>query len=1305
MRTLHRTICHWLLERIALMPLLCLLGAVFLCASNTSGAPIKLRNSDAMEMLRGSVDDTIINVGNVRFDQGGAHLYCDSSVWIVDKRLYMWGNVQYREGGRMLTSDSLIYDLIDLVMYATGAVRLKDDESEIWGDSLSYVVADSTLYVTGDSVIIISTSDSMRAVAKEAFIDRSIQRLELLQDARIQLGYPDTTEAHTSSRTLSALYIRYEYATGTAVAQNDVVLLDGDSKATGDCAILERDPAKLRLYDNATLVWLQNHVSGEFITVRSVDGKPERVDVYGDAVALFAETDSTVRQVEVASELQTPDTALVTDSATQQTLPDTMNEPNIPDTSLTSHVEDSTIAEDTIAAEQSLSNANVTSKITGAHLAFHFDEGLLKRVDAFGQAYSFYTPATPPGASEITNTASGDSIQLYVEDNLLQKVNAYGSVVGDYIEDHSPRGIARDTLGAPAVDSIHYTGERITFDMKDSVITLAGEANVVQKPMSMLADSIIYQTGKRFVKAYAIKQEVTIDTSAIEYTGAEVTGDDVRRTGEDVSSDTESPARVNPDSSQSATDDFGVPYLGTVTLQDGGQNVDGAYIEFSLATRKGLIIQSRSEYESAYYTGGELFREKEDVFFVDGGTYTTCDYETPHFHFWSKHMKMIRGEKLIAKPVVFFIEKIPVFALPYYVFPLQKGRRSGILNFRFGNFNRGGRFLANLGYYWAASEYWDIQGWMDYYETSGPAFSAQTRYNKRYSFSGNVGASVAYTSSFNANAQEVKSTRWRINFNHRQTISPTFNLNASGNFLSDSKYFTDFTDNLNDRLNRTLRSQVNFSKRFGRASVNGSYIFDENLDGDKRKTTTFPNLTFSLPSVQIFGSAAPGEKEKWYHTIRSGYSSTLRHFSEGRDVVDSIAVTLSDTTVTFDTTLVTILDSAVSPPDSIGVDTTIDTISNISITTADTTLARSDRAYTTYRHGTSIGPNFTVFKYFPVALALRYNETWFNVDATDQSRDKSIQTNKIYHTYTGSASVNFSTHLYGTIYPNIFGLRGIRHEFVPSVAYSYTPNITFDQQTRDAASFVGAGTGTSRSQLVSFSFRNVFDVKVGSNEKPKKLTLLTLTSSLSYNPEATSRRWSALSTRFQSSIVRGVTMSGNMVHSFYENGGLQSLSVNTRFATNGDFGEFANYNPDLALPPATAPSSPSIGTPVQPAAIGGPITPGMSRNRTWNLTISHTYGQTKGSPTKLNFLRFGVNMQLTPNMTVAYSQSYDIENKNTVNRSLQIHRILHRWEGTFNWTPSGSNRGFSFRLNVIALPDIKFEKSLTSSFGRQLIQQ
>ncbi len=1290
---------------------LVVLASAFCCflfwVGNSSAAPIKLKNSDELEILRGGVTDTIINIGNVRFNQGDAHLSCDSSIWIVGKQLLMWGNVNYREGSRSLFSDTLIYDLVDSIMYATGHVVLKEDQSDILGDSLKYVVADSTLYVTGDSVIITSVTDSMWAVGKEAFIDRASGRLELLTDARVVFGYPDTTV----TRSLSALYIRYEYDSAIAVAQEDVVLLEGDSKATGACAIIERNSARVRLYEGATLDWLGNFVSGEFISIRSFLGKPERIDVYGDGVALFTEVD-TVSESEVGmldDSLSISDSLLLADgqrldSAIADSETIALVDSVYPvDTAYSVDTADYVESDemDTLSSDSSLltllpdttinstgfeiPGKRITSKITGAHLAFMFVDGLLHRADAFGQAYSYYTPTPLPGESKITNTASGDSIQLYVADNQLSAVKAFGSVVGDYIEDRSAKRGPASTSKAATVDTIKYNGERVSFNLQDSIITLTGFAGVIQGPMSLSADSILYSTAERLVKAYALELEDTPVDSVVAnepYTDA-ANSDSVDSTSVDT---------LNEDFEAFAIDD---PYLGTVTLKDGSQDVDGEYIEFSMVTRKGLIIQSNSEYEGAYYTGSELYRVEDDVFLVDGGTYTTCDYESPHFHFWSKHMKMIRGNKMIAKPVVFFIEKIPIFALPFYVFPLEQGRRSGILNFRFGNFNQGGRFLANLGYYWAASEYWDIQSWMDYYETSGPSFSTQLRYNKRYSFSGNFGASVAYTSNFDRSTfQETKSKRWRINFNHRQTISPTFSLNASGNFLSDSRYFTDFTDNLNDRLNRTLRSQVNFSKRLGRSSLSGSYVFDENLDGDKRKTETFPNLSFSMPAVQIFGSAAPGEDKKWYHSIRMGYSSTLRHTSEGRDD-DSTTVALADTTVTIDTVLTNILDSTVSPPDSIGVDTTIDTSSSISVVALDSTFFRTERSITTYTHGTSVGPNFTILKYFPVSFALRYNETWFKVNETNQSFDAGINTDRFFRTYTASASAGISTHLYGTVKPNLFGLRGIRHEMNPSASYSYTPNIRFDQETLEAARFVGARSTTNRSQSINFGLRNVFEVKVGSEESSKKITLLTMNSSLSYNPEAIDRRWSSMNTSFQSSFIRRVTMSGSMVHSFYADGGLQRFQVNTSFSTGGNFGEFRSFGPEL--------NGLSTGNTV-PSGGGGSLLGSPAKSRTWSFRASHTYSQIKGSPLKRNFMTFSAQLQLTPNMSVSYNQSYDIFNKSTVNRHLRIYRILHRWEGVFDWTPSGSNSGFSFRINVIDLPDIKFEKSLTSSLGRQLIQ-
>ena len=84
---------------------------------------------------------------------------------------------------------------------------------------------------------------------------------------------------------------------------------------------------------------------------------------------------------------------------------------------------------------------------------------------------------------------------------------------------------------------------------------------------------------------------------------------------------------------------------------------------------------------------------------------TICDADEPHFHFKSDNLKLIEGKKLIARPVVLHIGRLPILAVPYYVFPLQKGRHSGILPFTLGNIERGERYIRNVGYYWAASEY------------------------------------------------------------------------------------------------------------------------------------------------------------------------------------------------------------------------------------------------------------------------------------------------------------------------------------------------------------------------------------------------------------------------------------------------------------------------------------------------------------------------------------------------------------------------------------------------------------------------
>ena len=66
-----------------------------------------------------------------------------------------------------------------------------------------------------------------------------------------------------------------------------------------------------------------------------------------------------------------------------------------------------------------------------------------------------------------------------------------------------------------------------------------------------------------------------------------------------------------------------------------------------------------------------------DVLFVEDGKFTTCDLDHPHYYFGSPTMKITVKDKIVARPIFLYIADVPVFALPFGIFPSERGRRSG----------------------------------------------------------------------------------------------------------------------------------------------------------------------------------------------------------------------------------------------------------------------------------------------------------------------------------------------------------------------------------------------------------------------------------------------------------------------------------------------------------------------------------------------------------------------------------------------------------------------------------------------------
>jgi len=1110
---------------------LCLLVIVaVICMRSEGEARIEFHYADHLEVVPTKDKQIWYVVGSVVFETESGWIYCDSAIWTRGERVKLQGKVIIDDADYRLAADSVDYDLLTHQAVARGSYV------ELW-----------------------SRKDSVFAVGRHAFYDRDHEYYYMEERPTLFLNYPDTANMIE----VIADNVYYDAPGARTEASGDVKISSKDLLAQSGCAVMYPRRSVLDLFDHPVARREQSKLTGQLISVISVDNVISRIDVIDSASAEFIE------------------------------------------------------------ALDSSGQAYDNSLLSGNRILFDFSEGELSLVTCYGQAYSWYYPYSKPGSETSENSVSGDTIKFSVEDEKLTEVSVVGGAVGTYLT--RIVSIADSAIDTTA-DTVDYRAHAVRYNLKDSVINLTREAHVTSGDVALDAHLIGIDTKTDVLEAFSA--DIISDTLQNEALALDF--------------------QPNP-----------IP----VILKDGDDILFGDYLEYSMATEKGRIIKSKSRYQTGYYYGEKVYREQKNIFYLDNSRYSTCDLDEPHFHFHSGHIKLVDNEKLIAKPVVLYIGRLPILALPYYVFPLKKGRHSGFLPFTFGNIERGERYIRNVGYYWAASDYWDWRGAIDYFEEGSQLnFNSEITYNSRYHFNGNISGSYGRSTGYSsASASETKTARWVMRGNHRHDISPSFKIDASGQFQSDASYYQDFSADLEDRLNRSLRSQINFTKRFGRSiSLSGKISHDENLDTESR-TDQLPSMGLSLPTFHPFGSGSRGAdgrlETRWYQNLVATYRPNLLNHSQ-RITLDSVKNVVQD---------------------SLGF-----------IVSADTLSYRSRKEYARMNHSLTLSFPVKIAGYVNFNPSFNYREEWFNIFKTDQSEAAGIDASGTYRAYVYSTGASMSTNIYGTVYPNLFGVIGLRQVLTPTISYRFTPEIN---RHPDIRSYAGGSAGSSRkSQSMTFSLKQSYQAKVKKRDTERNLNLVLFTSSLSYDLEKDSLKFSNLNTSFQSTLLPRVNFYGSMVHSLYKPGTddltpwspiIQSFSVNASFTLAGSrflFDEDAveRRGPDTSFS-------------------RHPIGSGTGR-KGWNLTANYSYRESgRGSSfVKSSFFRFTLNFNLTPETNISYSQYYDVTRGQTVNNQVNIVRKLHCWTGSFFWVPVGSNRGWGFKLFVNALPQIKIDQSQNS---------
>ncbi len=787
-------------------------------------------------------------------------------------------------------------------------------------------------------------------------------------------------------------------------------------------------------------------------------------------------------------------------------------------------------------------------------------------------------------------------------------------------------------------------------------------------------DSIIYSLRTRYMNLYG-KSEMRYQTIGLKAERVNVNWDNATLIAHGV------PDTVKADS-----------VIGKPIMRDGSEEYKGDQVKYNFRTRKGKITIGNTQMDNGYYVGDQIKKVEPDVLCVADGIYTTCDLKDPHFYFASPEMKVFIGDKVVAEPIYLYIADVPVFALPFGVFPAHSGRSSGLIAPAYGDDNQYGWYLSHLGYYWAASDYWDLATKFDLYSRGRWQNQTDIRYALRYNFGGSISARITSTPEGEPSDPGYNKSRdYYVNFTHGQQISPSSNLSVNFTFMN-SDYFRNNSFSLSEILQQNMESYATYSKSW----ESSNRWLSINVSRDQNLTTN--ETSEVLPSIAFNqGTIFPFRKQ----TKTRGLSTTPESDLSFAELLGF------SYNANFNSTL-----SKVASLVSAKLDTSQVGLSQINDFTNTNTQSLTQNI------SLSISPKLGYFTVSP-SFSLSDTRTWTQAKtpAMDTVNSDSL---RIYNSSRNqviigdlNTGVNVSTRFYGLFQPNIFGITAFRQTVTPTIGLFYNKQIYGDNIPK-------------YSMTGSFSVGNIFEMKYQKNDSAKtedKIQLLNLSGNFSYNFAADSMKFSNININYRTDIGQYLSVGGNASYNLYvfdpaANNG-QGARVNKfLLEEQGKFGDLTNltlslstsFKGDKKQKPSEA-GIPDLIKQEQAAVSGeGSIQPSQRKmyysiydiedadfSIPWNITFGYNFSQSQ--PTPQNYSRSStINASLSFNLTekwqIATSGSYDFVNKEHFIPSVSVTRDLHCWAMSFSWYPMGTLEGYRFELKVKApqLQDLKLTK-------------
>ena len=723
-------------------------------------------------------------------------------------------------------------------------------------------------------------------------------------------------------------------------------------------------------------------------------------------------------------------------------------------------------------------------------------------------------------------------------------------------------------------------------------------------------------------------------------------------------------------------------------------------ISFNMESGKGLTKNTFFQEGEIFVNALSLKKMSDSVVYAKKARFTTCNLDTPHFAFRTGRMKIINNKLGISGPTFPEFEGVPMpIGIPFGIFPLNRGRHSGILAPAFTASEDFGLGLEGLGYYKVINDYLDFTTRANIYSYGGWNVNLNSKYIKRYAFTGGFNLTLQNTKTLNrfggTGDEFNQSKSFMLNWSHSRDnrARPGTSFSANVNFGS-SRFNRLLLNNPMQNFQNQLSSSISYSKDW-RGKYNLSVNANHNQNNNLRLVNLqLPTVNFNVVTLYPFQSKEQIGAGKWYEKIGIGYSGNIQN-----------QLSFYDTAFNFKRLLDTAQWGAV--------------------------------------HNIPISMSLPALGPVTISPSISYEERWYGQRfiRSWNSVNKKVDTVKYRGINTArqmSFGISAATRIFGTYtFGKNSNIKGIRHEIRPTIsmnyqpdmaaAYHYTTQIDTTGRTYRFSQYEGGIIGSfseGRFGGIGFGVDNLLEMKVrdksDTTAKDKKVKLIEgFGFSSSYNMLADSFKLGNFNLYARSTLFEKVNINASATLDPYNVDSMGyrlktyafdpkalkfgritsgSIAISTSFSSKSKDGK-TEKDREIPIDPFLTPDEQqrqlqfAKSNPAEFTDFNIPWTLSFSYSLSFSKQLKPDYS---GFETRtFSSLNFNGDFSLSEKWKVGGSGYYDVSMGGLQQFSMFISREMHCWQMSINVMPVGIFRSFNITVNPKSgiLRDLKINRS------------